>query len=109
MHYGMTKLEEDFYADNLYKVVQLAPCFYAAVPDWTKFEANRTIMQFLDYGIYALNGPNWDSQLQLICDNFNFAVCEYCKSLTGSQGQSVKSEQYWTINGLLNRFQEFAD
>lgn len=84
MHYGMAHLEEDFYASNVHKVVQLAPCFYASAPDWTRLAANHTLMQFLDYGIFAFNGPNWDSQLQLICDNFDFVVCKYCTSMTGS-------------------------
>ena len=44
MHYGLAKLESEFHAKNLHKVVQLAPCFVPHVPNWTKFEANRTLM-----------------------------------------------------------------
>ena len=45
MHYGLSKLESTFHADNLHKAVMLAPCFVPNVPNWTKFEANRTLMQ----------------------------------------------------------------
>ena len=109
MHYGLSHLEDSFHADNLYKVVHLAPCFYPHVPNWTKLFADHTVMQFQNYGIYAINGPNWTRDLQTICDNFPLVICDYAKSITGSQPQSVKSEQYWLTNGLTNRFQEFPE
>ena len=65
-------------------------------------------MQFPSKGIHAINGPNWEEDLKKICDNWPIGMCEYYKSMTGAQGQSVKSEQYWFMNGLKDRFQEFA-
>ena len=46
MHYGLAHLESTFHADNVHKVVQLAPCFVPHVPNFTQAYANATIMQF---------------------------------------------------------------
>ena len=56
--------------------------------------------------MYSFNGPNWDEDLKTICD-FSAALCKIY-SVSNGQGQSVKSEQYWVMNGLEDRFQEFA-
>ena len=109
MHYGLAHLEDTFYADNLYKVVQLAPCFVPHVPNWTIHFANKTVMQFQSVGVYAINGPNWDTDLPVLCDAWPGEVCRYFTSITGKQGQATKSEQHWLMNGLTDRFQEFDD
>ena len=44
MHYGLAHLESTFHADNVHKVVQLAPCFVPHVPNFTQAYANATIM-----------------------------------------------------------------
>ena len=108
MHYGLAHLESSFHANSLHKVVHLAPCFVPHVPNWTKPLANRTIMQFPSKGIYAINGPNWDEDLKTICANWPGKLCDIYTNETGSQGQSVTSEQYWVMNGLTDRFQEYA-
>ena len=47
MHYGLAHLEDAFYADNLYKVVHLAPCFVLHNPSPLTIPVfNETIMQF---------------------------------------------------------------
>ena len=66
-------------------------------------------MQFQSVGVFAINGPNWATDLPIICENWPGTVCNYFTSITGSQGQAVKSEQYWLMNGLTDRFQEFDD
>ena len=33
MFYGLAHMESEFHADNIYKVVQLAPCFYPLTPE----------------------------------------------------------------------------
>ena len=109
MHYGLVHLEDTFHVNNLYRVVSLAPCFVPHVPNWTHDFANRTIMQFQANGIYSINGPNWDIELERICTNFPGIFCTYYTNNTGAQGQSVTSEQHWVMDGLTDRFQEFAD
>ena len=109
MHYALAKNEKTYHVNNLHKVVHLAPCFIADLPDVLKGQANSTIMTFRDNGIHAINGPNWEADLEKIKANYSFTIYEYFKHATGSQGQGVKSEQYWTMNGMIDRFQEFND
>ena len=109
MHYALAKNEKSYHVNNLHKVVHMAPCFIPDVPDLMKSKANTSIMTFRDNGIYAINGPNWTADLQQIKDVYGFTVGKYFEHATGSQGQGVKSEQYWLMNGLIDRFQEFDD
>lgn len=85
MFYGLAHMESEFHAQNLYKVVQLAPCFIPLFPDAIAkpYFANKTIMQYQDYGVYAINGPNWDRDLQTLCDNFPEIICKTYQNQTG--------------------------
>ena len=109
MFYGLAHKESEFFADSLYKVVQLAPCFvcYIAPPYNTVEYANDTIMKYQELGVYAINGPNWERDLQTLCDTFGKTACQYYTNITGYMGQAVQSEKYWTMNGVEGRFQEF--
>ena len=104
MHYGLSKIEKDFHADNLHRVVHLAPCFVPNVPNMTHDYFNKTLMQFPAHGIYSINGPTWDRDLKTICEIWPGKTCAYYTKNTGYQGQGVKSEQYWGMNGLTDRF-----
>ena len=108
MFYGLAKMESEFHVDYLHKVVQLAPCFVPLIEEAIRKPAlaNATVMKYQDYGVYAINGPNWDRDLQTLCDNFPEQICDYYKSVTGNMGQAVESEKYWTMNGVADRFQE---
>ena len=44
MHYGLSHIEDSFHSKNLHKVVHLAPCFIADVPDFAKGISNKTVM-----------------------------------------------------------------
>lgn len=61
--------------------------------------------------MYAINGPNWDRDLQVLCDPDNFPkeVCDSMKANDGYMGQAVQSEKLWSMNGIAQRFQEFDD
>ena len=83
MHYGLAHLESTFHADNVHKVVQLAPCFVPHVPNFTQAYANATIMQFQSKGVYAINGPNWDQDLPVICENYPGIFCDFYTKNTG--------------------------
>ena len=62
MFYGLAHLEEQFHVDNVYKVIDFAPCFvfYLDPEDRTPDLINDNLALFPDYGIFAFNGPNWD-------------------------------------------------
>ena len=78
MFYGLSHLEKEFHADNVHKVVQLAPCFVVYMPPEATVELmNHSIMTYHDLGVYAFNGPNWERDLQTLCDNFPGPLCGY--------------------------------
>ena len=104
MHYALSHIE-DTLVQSLHRVVHLAPCFVAHVPNWTKSISDSTLFKFQDKGIYAINGPNWAADLKTIRKEFGFAVWEALKRV-GGQGQGAQSLQYWTTNGVTDRFQE---
>ena len=91
MFYGLAHRESEFHAQNIHRVVMLAPCFYCFLDEaFRSVEVvNETIMRFQDYGVYAINGPNWERDLQTLCDNFPQEICDYYSSLEGKQGQGV--------------------
>ena len=61
-------------------------------------------MKYQDFGVYALNGPNWDRDQKTICDNFNFVVCNEMRYIYGSPVMSVQSEKFWAMNAAVKRF-----
>ena len=76
MFYSLAHLESKFHAQNLYKVIQLAPCFIDTRSNSTTIESfDENTMRYQDYGVYAFNGPNWDRDLKTLCDNFSESVC----------------------------------
>ena len=48
--------------------------------------AHATIMRYQDLGVYAINGPNWERDLQTLCDNFTEDICDYYTKISGKQG-----------------------
>ena len=86
----------------------MAPCFVANVPNLITGVADDTLMQFQDYGIYALLGPNWSEDMKTIRKEFGLAVWGALRQLSG-QTTGVQSLQYWVTNGVTDRFQEPAD
>ena len=90
MFYGLAHKESEFHAQNIYRAVLLAPCFYSNIDEDFSEVANETIMKYQDYGVYAINGPNWERDLQTLCDNFPQEVCDYyTNDVKGKQGQAV--------------------
>ena len=45
---------------------------------------DESLMQFQDYGVYAINGPNWDQDLKTIRKEFGLTVWGIFKKITGS-------------------------
>ena len=69
MFYGLSFLEDDFFAKHLHKVVQFAPCFYTANPNNDTKESVADFMGLASENEFnALFGPNWDRDFKRICD-----------------------------------------
>jgi len=78
MHYALAHDDEHWFKQNLHKIVQLAPCFVVEnVPGWFQSEYNSTLATFRDHEIYAINGPNWEEDLDKICDLYDMVICDY--------------------------------
>ena len=58
MHYALTHLEEEFFVDNLYKTVSLAPCFVEDISSTAIPYYENNIMHYQEHGIYSVAGPN---------------------------------------------------
>lgn len=76
--YGLTQIEEDFYADNMNKFVALAPCVYFEHTTYDKYVHNGYV-EFRKLGINVLYGPNWDKHTKDICDNMSAGRCRFAK------------------------------
>lgn len=105
--YGISH-QEDFFASHLHRFVALSPCFLINVDEdeekaRQKLDAN---LQLADYGVYAVNGPNQEEDLETICDNFDESICQYYTDNSVEQTNSVKSELLWDMNTISGRFQE---
>ena len=59
MFYALSH-NQDYYAESLYKVVQLAPCFVANC-GVTPEDVLETYCKYQSLGVYAISGPNWES------------------------------------------------
>ena len=77
MFYGLAKREEDFYADNLWKFVALAPCTICP-KDGPESKWDDTLFQFPSIGVYEMYGPNyWDDDFLKVCYNLGEQACTY--------------------------------
>jgi len=106
MFYALAKIEESFLKDNLFTFAALDPCTVAVNEGTQMYEDG--LLQWLDHGIFAMNGPNWDEDLQYICDNMPQDACDYASGYSGGEAVSTKSQVHWAQNSILKRYQEYA-
>ena len=67
MFYGLSHLEEEFFADALHKFVAMAPC--TIVPkDGDESYWDDGLFSITKAGVYDLYGPNWDTEYTKICN-----------------------------------------
>ena len=62
------------------------------------------LFHFKDYGVFVFNGPNWDQDLQTICDNFDEDICEYAAHFGYGEPVSVQTIVHWKQNTLQQRY-----
>ena len=67
MLYALSHLEEEFFADNIYKFVAFAPCTYVG-EDGPESYWDDTLFSYPSVGVYELCGANWDTDQAKICD-----------------------------------------
>jgi pimeloyl-ACP methyl ester carboxylesterase len=110
MNYALARDADGWYANNLSRVVELAPCFVAGIPDAMREMVEEFYTEGIatlpSLGINAINGPNWDADLQTICDHFGEAVCAALRArdYSTAQGMSVYAYEQIFQNALEERF-----
>ena len=105
MFYALAKMEDEFFADNLFTFAAIDPCTLALTDGDRMY--TEGLFHFKDYGIFAIGGPNWDQDLKTICANFDEEICEYATDLDEGQPVSLNTEVHWAQNTMLGRFQEY--
>lgn len=102
MFYALSHIEESFLAENLFTFAALSPCTI----ELTEGDRMYTdgLFQFEDFGIYAINGPNWDQDLQTICEYFDQEICDFYTSYTGDIATSVQNYVHWAQNVIEGRY-----
>ena len=94
MFYGLAHREEDFYADNLHKVLLFAPCTICP-EDGPESKWEDTLFSFPSVGVYDLYGPNfYPDEYDTVCTELGPESCSYA-SCDSCQGVSVQSESHW--------------
>ena len=105
MFYALAK-EQDFFADNLFTFAAIDPCTIDVTEgDWLYTDG---LFHFSEYGIYAFGGPNWDEDLNTICENFDQGICDYASGCAGGEPVSLQTNVHWAQNVVEQRFQEYA-
>ena len=107
MFYALAKIEDELVEQNLNKFGALAPCTID-VNEGTQFYYDG-LFNFPDEGIFAYGGPNWDSDLALICSKYDEEQCDYASNAGSGEPYSMKLEIHWAQNTVANRFQEYVD
>ena len=105
MFYALAKMEDEFFADNLFTFAAIDPCTI----DVTEGDRIYTegLFHFKEYGIYAFGGPNWDQDLATICANFDQEICDYASGTAGGEPVSLNTNVHWAQNVVIQRFQEY--
>ena len=69
MFYGLAKLEEEFFADNLFTFAAIDPCTIDVSEGDALYEEG--LFHFDEHGIFVFAGPNWAEDRKTICENFS--------------------------------------
>ena len=67
MLYGLTQMEEDFFASKVEKAVLMAPCLQPATLGIEHYL--QTYPVFREAGINVVNDANWHTKLRSLCVN----------------------------------------
>ena len=79
MQVALTRYESEL-SQYIHRAILMAPCIYLNLgPDTDEIDVSEESMNEIgwlrDLGVYAYNGPNWENDLQTICDNRSEQEC----------------------------------
>mmetsp|Transcript_12646 Transcript_12646/g.17068 ORF Transcript_12646/g.17068 Transcript_12646/m.17068 type:complete len:94 (+) Transcript_12646:579-860(+) len=92
MFYGLSKLEESFYADNLLKFAAFAPCIRFKQDDEKIYQ--RSIFKYNDLGIYHEGGAYQTENINKICTHMP-RNCKQALEWIPMQPSSVQSSLHY--------------
>ena len=69
MFYGLTQLEDFYFNSYISSFVAFAPCVLPITKAGGFLSYKQSVGGYRDLGVYAVNGPNWASDLIKICEN----------------------------------------
>ena len=105
MFYGLSKYEEEFYADSLLKFAAFAPCIRFAQQDKKVWE--RSIFKYDDLEIYHFGGLDQIENVSKICTNIPRNCMQSIVELI-MQPSSVQSVLHYAQCSIEQRFQEYS-
>ena len=96
MFYGLSQLDAYYFSGQISTFIAMAPCVLPA--DQVTSVSNsfaEGVGAYRGLGVYAVNGPNWESDLQTICDNLSQKACLEAQKLADTGVPiSVKMLEY---------------
>lgn len=108
MFYGLTQLEEYWFKANIDSFVALAPCVFTE-PFVSGLTYAESVGAYRGLGVYAVNGPNWETDLAKICSNLSQTACTEAKLLAEPGIPiSVKNLEYMRQLSETKRYQIYA-
>ena len=105
MFYGLSKYEEDFYADRLLKFVAFAPCIRFEQDDPKVWK--RGFFRFDDLGIYHEGGIYEIENIEKICTHMP-THCKKQLSKIFAAPASTQSTLHYAQCSIEKRFQEYS-
>lgn len=105
MFYGLSKYEEEFYADSLLKFAAFAPCIRFKQDDKKVWE--RSIFRYDNLGIYHEGGVDQIENITKICTHIP-RNCKQAGEWIIMQPSSVQSTLHYAQCAIEKRFQEYS-
>ena len=111
LFYGLTQIEDFFFRLHLANFIALAPCVLPASQQTTILSYETSVGAYRGLGVYAINGPNWATDLEKICSSLNQYACQEAKEIAEDANGvpiSVKNLEYLRQLSITQRYQVYA-
>ena len=98
MFYALAKLEEEFFAENLFTFAALDPCTIA-INEGDHYYTDG-LFHFEEYGIYSFGGPHWRKNLKTIYREFGDDIGDFYAGYGDGEPFSVQDYVHWAQNSM---------
>lgn len=96
MFYALTQLNSAFFQTSLKSFTALAPCIFRNIEDRHQVvEFRKGVGAYRALGVFAINGPNWSTDLAKICSILDQYACKEAERIAfAGVPISVKNLEY---------------